>query len=176
MSLSKILFWKAALFASFVGIASLAPILKQQLITGSIVNALLLISLVLLGREAAILIGFLPSLISLSLGFLPLVFAPFLPFIIVGNIILVLVFGFLRKKNYWLAMVSAGFLKFVFLAVSSSIAIDLFIKSPIAKQLTFMMSWPQLFTAICGGILAYLLLAVFYSPAAKRTCPEGDTF
>jgi hypothetical protein len=159
---SKILFWKVALFASFIGIASLAPILKQQLITGSIVNAVLLLSLVLLGREAAILVGFLPSVISLSLGFLPVVFAPFLPFIIGGNIILVLVFGFLRKKNYWLAMVSAGFLKFVFLAVSSSIIVNLFIKSPImAKQLAFMMSWPQLLTAICGGVLAYSLLKIY---------------
>lgn len=162
LPLSKILFWKAALFASFVGIASLAPILKQQLITGSVVNAILLISLVMLGREAAILIGFLPSVISLSLGFLPLVFAPFLPFIIGGNIILVLVFGFLRKKNYWLAMVSAGFLKFVFLAVSSSIIVNLFIKGPVAKQLAFMMSWPQLITVICGGFLAYLFVKNIY--------------
>jgi hypothetical protein len=159
---SKIIFWKATLFASFVGIASLAPILKQQLITGSIVNALLLISLVLLGRTAAILIGFLPSVISLSLGFLPLVFAPFLPFIIGGNIILVLVFEFLRKKNYWLTMVSAGFSKFIFLAVSSSIVLNFFIKSPTAKQLALMMSWPQLITALCGGILAYLFIKNIY--------------
>jgi hypothetical protein len=161
LSFSKILFWKVALFASLVGIASLAPVLKQQLITGSIVNALLILSLVILGREAAILIAFLPSVVSLFLGFLPLVLAPFLPFIITGNIILVLVFGFLRKKNYWLAMVSAGFLKFVFLAVSSSVIINLFIKGPAAKQLVFMMSWPQLLTVICGGFLAYSLLKIY---------------
>jgi hypothetical protein len=162
LPVSKILFWKVALFASFVGIASLAPILRQQLITGSIVNAMLLISLILLGRTAAILIGFLPSVISLLLGFLPLVLAPFLPFIIAGNIILVLVVESLRKKNYWLAMVSGGFLKFIFLAVSSSIIINLFIKSPIAKQLAFMMSWPQMFTAIFGGVLAYLFVKNIY--------------
>jgi len=158
LPLSKILFWKVALFASFVGIASLAPVFKNQLITGSIVNATLLVSLIVLGRNAAFLIAFLPSIISLSVGFLSLALAHFLPFIIAGNIILVLVFNLLKRKNYWLAIAGAGFLKFGFLAITSSIAVNLFIRGPVANQLAFMMSWPQLITALCGGFLAYLLL------------------
>ena len=160
--LSKILFWKIAFFAGFVGIVSLAPVFKNQLITGTLVNAVLFISLVVLGRTGAVLIAFLPSIISISVGFLSLALAPFLPFIIAGNIILVLAFDVLRKKNYWAAMAIAGFLKFGFLAIASSIAVNLFIKGPIAKQLVFMMSWPQLITALCGGFLAYLFIKNIY--------------
>ena len=147
-----------AQFAALLGIAVLAPLLHNQLITGTIVNATLFVSAVLLGTRSAILIGLIPSLIALSSRLLPIALASMIPFIIIGNTILILVFGFFRKKNYWLGVISAGVLKFLFLFYSSLIIIDLFLKKEIAQKVAAMMSLPQLFTALAGGAIAYLIL------------------
>lgn len=147
-----------AQFAALLGIAVLAPLLYSQPVTGAIVNATLFVSAVLLGTQSAILIGLIPSLIALSVGLLPIALAPMVPFIITGNAILILVFGFFKKKNYWLGVISAGVLKFLFLFSSSSIVIDLILKKEIAQKAAAMMSLPQLFTALAGGAIAYLIL------------------
>ena len=145
-------------FIALVGIATAAPLLHQQAITGPIVNAVLFISVVLLGIRGAVLIALVPSLIALSVGLLSPVLAPMVPFIMTGNIILILVFSYLRKKNYWLAIVSASLLKFLFLWGTSSIVINLLFKKEIAAKIAMMMSWPQLLTALTGGLIAYLFL------------------
>lgn len=145
-------------FVILVGIATIAPLFHQQTITGPIVNATLFISVILLSTRNAILIGLLPSLIALSTGLLPSVLAPMIPFIMIGNTILIIVFGYLKEKNYWLGIVSASILKFVFLFSTSSIVINLLLKKEIASKVAIMMSWPQLFTALAGGLIAYLFL------------------
>lgn len=143
-------------FVVLVGVATVAPLFKQQIITGSIVNATLFIAAMSLGIRGAILVGIVPSLISLSVGLLPLALAPMVPFIIASNAILIFVFNYLHNKNYWLRIISAGFLKFIFLFGTSTIIIDLFLKKEIAHSIARMMSWPQLLTALLGGLLAYI--------------------
>ena len=145
-------------FVSLVAVASLAPLFLHQAATGPVINATLFISVVLLGPQRAILIGIFPSLIALSTGLLPAVLAPMIPFIITGNILLVLVFSYLRKKNYWRAMVVASILKFVFLFGTSSIVIDLLLNKEIAPKVAMIMSYPQLLTALSGGLIAFLFL------------------
>ncbi|TFG35356.1 MAG: iron hydrogenase [Parcubacteria group bacterium] len=147
-----------AQFGILLGIALVAPLIGQQAITGIIVNAILFISTALLGIEAGILIGLIPSVISLSAGLLPAALAPMIPFIILGNAILVVVFGYFKEKNYWLGMFSASFLKFFFLFNASSIVINLVLKKEVAGQVALMMSWPQLFTALSGGLIVYFIL------------------
>jgi riboflavin transporter len=148
-------------FVFLTGIALIAPLIQNQVITGSIVNAVLFFSTVVLGVQAGILIGLIPSLIALFIGLLPIMFVPIIPFIILGNIILVLVFNFLKEKNYWLAVVSAGFLKFIFLFSVSSIFINLFLEKQTATKMALMMGWPQFFTALFGGLISYLFLTNF---------------
>ncbi len=147
-------------FSALLGIASIAPVLlsHQQVISGPIVNATLIISVVLLGTESAILVGLIPSIVALSVGLLPAVLAPMIPFIMLSNVILVMVFGFVYKRSYWAGLVSASILKFLFLFFTSSVVINLVIKTELAKQVGLIMSWPQLLTALIGGILAFGLL------------------
>jgi len=142
-------------FVILLGIASAAPLIRNQFVTGSIVNATLLIAVALLGIRDGLLIGLIPSSIALATGLLPPVLAPMIPFIIVGNAILVVTFGYLRNKNYWLGLVSGSVLKFAFLFGTSSIVINLLFSQKVAASVAMMMSWPQLVTAIVGGLLAY---------------------
>ena len=145
-------------FAVLVGIAIVVPLFYQQAITGSIINATLFVSVILLGVQNAILVGLIPSLIALSVGLLPPILAPIIPFIIVGNVILIIVFDSLKEKSFWLGVISASILKFIFLFSTSSIVINLLLKKEIASKVAIMMSWPQLLTALAGGLIAYIFL------------------
>jgi len=149
-------------FVLLLGVATIAPLFHFQPVTGPIVNATLFIAATLLGVQNAIFIGLLPSTIALSAGLLPPVLAPMVPFIMLGNTILIVAFNYLRKKNYWLGVISASVLKFLFLFGASSIVINLLLKREIATKVAVMMSWPQLATALTGGIIAYLFLKVFF--------------
>ncbi len=147
-----------AKFVLLLSIAVAAPLVRQQAIAGTIVNAVLFVSVVSLGIRGAVLIALVPSIFSFSVGLLPIVLAPMIPFIMIGNIILILVFDFLRQKNYWLGMATGGFLKFIILTSVSQVVISLLLKKEIANQAAMMMSWPQLLTALSGGVVAYLVL------------------
>jgi hypothetical protein len=150
-------------FFLLTGIAVAAPLINQQMITGPLVNTVLFICVAILGLRWGLAIAMLPSIIALSVGLLPVVMAPMVPFIILGNFILVLVFHFFAGKNYWLGAISASLLKFVFLAGASALMAELFFKNQMGAKIAAMMSWPQLFTALAGGLLAY-----FFLKALKR--------
>ncbi len=132
-----------------------APIfIKQQLITGTIVNAAIIIGTVLSTRDG-LLIGLLPSSLALATGLLSPVLAPVVPFIILGNAILVLTFAYFRKFNFWAGVAFGSFFKFTFLYATSTVFIGLLAPKLVAPVVTQMMTWPQLITALAGGLVAF---------------------
>jgi len=143
------------------GVITIAPLFHFQPVTGPIVNAILFISVCLLGIEHALLIGLIPSVIALSTGLLPAILAPMIPFIMLSNAILIITFAHLRNKNYWLGIIVASVLKFIFLFTTSSVVINLLLKKEIAVKVASIMSWPQLVTALAGGVIAYIFLSSF---------------
>jgi hypothetical protein len=157
-------FEKAGIFSILIAAAIVLPaVIHNQLLTGPIINSLLFLGSALLAPELAILVGILPSLVALSSGLLPAPLAPMIPFIMVSNVILIVIFYHLRKKNYWLGVGAASVLKFLFLLGSSSIVINLLLKKELAKQVSMMMSLPQLLTALAGGFIAFIVLKLFKS-------------
>jgi len=137
---------------------TVAPLVKQQLIVGPIVNATLFISAATIGTAGAIMVGLVPSVISLSVGLLPPVLAPVIPFIMISNALLVSVFAIFRKRNFFLGIVAASVVKYLFLYATSSMVISLLLKKEVASSVAQMMSWPQLVTALAGGVLAWVSL------------------
>lgn len=148
----------SAKFIALIGVATIVPLFHQQMITGPIVNATLFVATIILGTQMGILVGLIPSIIALSVGTLPAPLAPMVPYIMVSNAILILTFEYLKNKNYWLAIIAASFLKFLFLFLTSSVVIGLLMKKELVESVTIMMSWHQLLTALMGGILASLFL------------------
>jgi hypothetical protein len=140
-----------------VGLAVAAPYFLNQLITGSIVNALLFISASTLGLESAFLLCLIPSLISIYTGLLPIALAPMIPFIMTGNALLVLVFFKLGKRNFWMGATSAALVKFIFIWSVGMISAGSVLHG-IASKVMLMTSWPQLVTAIAGACIAFLFL------------------
>jgi uncharacterized membrane protein len=143
-----------------VAVAYAAPFLHQQFLTGSLVNATLFIAVALLGNQAAIMVGLIPSVIALSVGTLPAPLAPMVPYIMVSNSLLVLVFGLLKEK-YWTAVLLCSVLKFGFLYLTSFIVTGLLLKIELAQGVSTMLSWPQLVTALTGGALAFIFLRIY---------------
>lgn len=148
-------------FIALIGIATIVPLFHQQMLTGPIVNATLFVSTIILGTRMGILVGLFPNVIALSVGTLPAPLAPMVPYIMISNVILILTFGYFKNKNYWLAVGVASFLKFLFLFSTSSVVIGLLMKKELAESVAIMMSWPQLFTALAGGVLASISLGYY---------------
>lgn len=148
-------------FTILLGISVATPFFHFQAVTGTIVNATLIIAAVILGKKEAIAIGIFPSVISIITGLLIPAVVPLVPFIILGNIILILTFGFLKENNYWKGIIWGGVSKFLFLYLAGFIVAKIFESSVLAKIAMTMFSWQQLLTALSGGIVAYALLKIF---------------
>ena len=138
-----------------------------QAITGTLVNALLLLTVELLGVGPAIALGTLTPLGGLMHGVLPLPMAVMIPFIMLGNATLVALYGALRGRNRYLALgVAAGAKCAVLYAAVTALALRPLALTvggaakPVAMPpaLIAMMAWPQLVTALAGGLLVLALL------------------
>ena len=151
--------------AQFAGLASVAMFLPYlihvQWITGPIVNAVLIVTLLKFGFRNAIAIAVVPSLMALSGGLLPIVLAPVVPFIMIGNMILISCVDWSynnfkdKVKGYWFGVLLGASLKFLFLFFSVNIISGLLIQQELAVKVAQMMSWPQLYTALLGGVIAW---------------------
>ncbi len=158
-------------FTTLLSVSIVAPLFHFQPITGPIVNACLFIATAMLGAQAGIMLGLLPSLIALSVGTLPAPLAPMIPFIMASNAIMVVVFAWCQTSvrhmsdttKFGIAVIIASVLKFLFLFSTSYIVIHLIAQKPIAQKAAQMMSWPQLTTALLGGLIAFAVLKVLHN-------------
>ncbi|MBN2087872.1 hypothetical protein JW758_06020 [Candidatus Peregrinibacteria bacterium] len=150
---------KLLVFAVFLAISiSLPAFIHIQWITGPIINACLLLAVVLVGPMEAMVLGLMPSAVALSAGLLPLPLAPMVPFIMIGNAVLIAVFYYLRNQNYALRLGISALLKFAFLHFSVVFIMNGFLADSLVSKLMIMMSWPQFFTAVIGGVIVYPII------------------
>ncbi|MFA7662748.1 MAG: iron hydrogenase [Patescibacteria group bacterium] len=145
-------------FGTLSGLAIMMPFFPFQGLTGPIVNAIILIAVVILGLRRALLICILPSMVALSSGLLPFVLAPMIPFIILGNMLLAIVFEKLYKQNFWSAVGVGALAKFGFIFVAGQIVIKFFINQTVSSKILALISWPQFLTALGGGVIAFVFL------------------
>lgn len=159
LSLPKI---KAIVFALFLAIAIIVPsFFHSQWVTGPVINATLILATVLIGPMEAVLIGLMPSTIALVAGLLPLPLAPMVPFIMIGNAILVVFFHYLKNQNYAVRLLLSAFFKFAFLHLSVTFVMARLLDTGLVAKLAVMMSWPQFITAVIGGIVVYPAISSF---------------
>lgn len=162
---------RVATFGLFLILALLIPALGwPQPVTGPLVNALLLIAVETLGLWPAIALGCLTPLGGLLHGVLPLPLAVMVPFIMLGNATLVTAYNALHLRNRWLALGVAAAAKFGLLYAAVTFfavrPLELALSGGVAKvampaAIVYTMSWPQLVTAIAGGLIAFAVLRVF---------------
>ncbi len=160
IALEKILSKEMVMFLTLSIVSIFAPFFGAQAVTGPLVNATLFLTVIFLGVKGAVLIAVFPSIVALAVGFLPFIMAPFVPFIITGNIVLVIIFNYFYK-NFWKGVILSSFFKFLFLLASAHVVSNFLLSGKIATQITTIMSWPQFATALVGGVIAYFVLQMF---------------
>lgn len=126
----------------------------SQAFTGPAVNAMLFIAAATVGMGGGALIGLITPWVALSVGILKPVLAPAVPFIMLGNASLVVVYGLARRLNDYLAILAASLVKFLILFGAVRFVLELNPKVSAALQ------FPQLFTALGGGAIALVVLKV----------------
>jgi len=131
-----------------------------QYLTGPLVNTVLYLSTMIVGWQGGVLIGIFTPIIAIMRGILPPPLAPLIPFIALGNGILSILFFWLKSKNKILGIVIASTVKFLILVTAVKLLVQ--VPPPVAQ----MMSFPQLVTALSGGVIALL---------AERLLSKSDT-
>lgn len=146
-----------------------------QAITGVLINALLLVTAFWVGLPQALILGIITPLGGALRGVLPLPMVVMIPFIALGNATLVSVYSVLRRRGAGLALLVAAVAKFAVLAGAVALLqyAPLTLTSAgganavvIPQSLAVMMRWPQLATALAGGLLAQ---CATWSAARRRS-------
>lgn len=150
----------------FLGLLALGVVIPQiglpQAVSGPLVNALLLVTVETAGVGVAALVGLATPLNALAGGVLPLPLMAMIPFIGIANAILSTVYGALKAKNRMLALIAGATLKFAWLygvtvwltANPLKVAMGGAAQAvQLPATLVSMMQWPQLATALAGGLI-----------------------
>ena len=152
---TKLITRTGVLLALTIGLQLLSRSLGSTILfTGSLVNMMLIIAVEILDWQGGVSLGVFTPIIAFLLGIMkfPLV----VPFIIVGNSVLVLGYYFLKSYNSYLALVVGAVAKFLVLAITVEYVLQ--VPPPIVQ----IMQLPQLYHALLGGMLAILFIKVLH--------------
>lgn len=143
-----------------------------QFVTGSAVNAVLAISVLVGGLGCGLTVAFLSPLVAFALGIAPQILT--VPAIMLGNAVYVMLLWAVSDRSgkhiprqllAWLTAAAAKFLvlyamvKWLICGVlASRLLITGVLKQPMLKALPATFGWPQLVTALIGGGLAMLMV------------------
>ena len=170
----------AVMLALLVALQALTKPLGQ-LVTGSFVNAVLAVSVLLAGLYSGIAVALISPVLAYLLGIAPQILT--VPAIMVGNCVYVILLHFiagkdskqiLRQVAAWLAAAAAKFAALYAIVVwlicgvfSERLLASGAMKAPMVKALPATFSWPQLFTALIGGAVALLIVPVLRKALRK---------
>ncbi|SMC25800.1 hypothetical protein SAMN02745134_02580 [Clostridium acidisoli DSM 12555] len=136
----------------------------SQIFVGPAVNAVLIITASICGLYLGLAVGALTPLLAWTLGQLPAPFGPFIPFIIIGNwLFIILYYNCNKFKKYGaiIGIILGSILKFLFLFLSATkliVFLKLISNPKIVSKLSVSMGVLQLITALVGGFIALVLL------------------
>lgn len=153
----------------------MVPVMGEldQYIIGSLVNACLIIAAITVGASGGVIISILTPVIALMQG--EIAFPIMVPFVALGNIVIVLCVAFLYKKNRVGAFTAGIIAKFITLYITITYivipTITPGLEGPkaeaVPKLLSFKFSWPQIVTATIGSIIAYSILPLLDRTKSK---------
>lgn len=148
-----------------------------QMVTGSCVNAILAMTVLLVGMSSGITVALVSPVCAFLLGIAPN-FVTVLP-IMIGNVCFVVLLRLIAGKSHkpiWrqpVALVTAAGVKFAVLyllvvkiicglasgaLLGKKLGDIVVLAPPMLKMLPAMFAWPQLFTALIGGAVALLIV------------------
>ena len=169
-----------ALLVSLQWVGSLIPEqMTKQLVTGTMVNCVLAVTVLIAGLSSGITVGLISPICAFTFGIAPN-FVTVLP-IMVGNCCYVALLYFIigkSRKFGWkqpAALACASLVKFSVLyllvvkvicgmasaaLLGKKVGNTVVLAPPMLKMLPTMFAWPQLVTALTGGVIALVITPV----------------
>ena len=158
---------RTAIFVALLVVLQAATAaLGNTIITGAVVNMLLVVSVMTCGTMSGLCVAVISPIMAKLIGIGPL--WSLISFIAAGNITLVLIWHFIGNRHWGqkytsriIALAAAAAAKFLVLYIGIvQIAVPLLLKlpEPQATVISSMFSIPQLVTALLGGGMALLVL------------------
>lgn len=153
-----------------------------QLVTGSFVNAVLAVTVLVAGLGSGITVAILSPVLAYLLGIAPQILT--VPAIMAGNCVYVLLLHLLADRSgkkivkqvaAWLTAAVAKFAVLYAIVVwlicgvfAEGLLASGALKQPMLKALPATFSWPQLFTALIGGAVAMTVVPVLRKALKKN--------
>ena len=170
----------AVMLALLVALQALTKPLGQ-LVTGSFVNAVLAVSVLVGGICSGVTVALVSPVLAYLLGIAPQILT--VPAIMVGNTVFVILLysiagkdskKILRQILAWIVAAGAKFGALYGIVVwlicgvlADTLTASGALKAPMLKALPATFSWPQLFTALIGGGVALLIVPVLRKALRK---------
>lgn len=156
------------LTALFLGMAIVIQLLGRfnpdfsRVFVGPLINALLLLTVIFCGRRYGMLLAVLSPIMAFATGQLNPALAPFIPFIMLGNLALVIPFSFLLRNltTQVIGIVIGSGLKFFVMMMAAQYAVPVFglpIPPALQQRLPVAFGLVQLYAALIGGAIALVL-------------------
>ena len=144
------------------GATIVGPFAVKQLVTGSLVNCILIVFAACVGLGSAVTVGLLSAVMASIIGVGPQIL-PIVPLIACGNALLALVYWLVSEK--WEKPGLAGVLlaaalkcAFLWLTIPAVLGALTALPAKQAAAMSVMFSWPQGLTALVGGLLALIII------------------
>ena len=157
--------WKvASSFGCVVAVLGIVALGLPQLITGTVVNAMLFTIAEYVGMEYAVTLGIFTPLCAMASGVLPLPLLALAPVIALSNAMLVVSYGLLKRFNVF-GMIVPAIIKFSFLCTVTFLLVKYPLQVSVSgtaqtlilpQIIVAMFRWPQLITALSGGLIFYI--------------------
>jgi hypothetical protein len=151
----------AGVLSGFVVATILPFFFHVQLVTGPIINAMLILAAVILGLRWALILSVIPSIMALAGGLLLPFMAPVVPFIIISNMIMVACVDYFYRRDasanngYWKGLMVGSIAKSFFLMVMGFAVLQYFRNPQAVKLAVSAFGLVQFMTALAGGCLAF---------------------
>ena len=164
-----------ALLICLQWVGSMMPDTIKQIVTGTFVNCVLAVTVLIVGLGGGITVALISPVCAFLLGIAPNL-VTVVP-IMIGNTCYVVLLKLLMGKSWRqpVALITAAAVKFgvLYLLVvkvicglasgallGKKLGDTIVLAPPMLKMLPVMFTWPQLITAITGGVLALLIVPV----------------
>lgn len=159
LNLQRYLTLRLNLITYFLGYMIPFMFAQPQVITGTVVNALIFTASEKLDKKSLLPILILPSLGAVTHGVLfgpqTIFLAYFLPFIWLGNFIQASVFSLAKQQTYPIRVIAASVSKYLFLSLAANIYYQIHI---VPQLFVTSMGIMQLITACLGGVSSYFII------------------
>lgn len=143
-------------------IATILPFfLHVQLLTGPIINAMLILVTIILGLRWALTLSVIPSIMALVGGLLLPFMTPVVPFIILSNMIMVVGVNYFYlaassvNNGFWKGALAGALAKSFFLMLTGFAVLKYFHNPQAVKLAVSAFGLVQFLTALAGAVIAF---------------------